>query len=119
MGVRSSINGGVDRAFAKLSELLVDATFITQEVESFDFGAGEIVSKGTTALVVKGFIFYGKNSMYVATTQNTPTRSLQLLIKTEGKSYNFYTKVSILGKMYKPSLINSDEFITQFELQEM
>jgi hypothetical protein len=119
MGVRSSIQGGVDTAFKKLAELTVDAKFSTKEVIAFDFGAGEVVAKNVSSITLKGFVFYAKNNMYVASTLNVPVRSLTLLVKTEGREYNYYTQVEITGKIYKPSLISSDEFITQFELKEI
>jgi hypothetical protein len=118
MGVRSSIKNGVDSAFKVLAELAVPVVFSKNEVSSFDFGAGEVKIDSSSTLNTVGFTFYGKNNLYVQELNSRSNRSLQLLVKTEGNSFNFYTKVLISGKQYKPSLISSDEFITIFSLQE-
>lgn len=105
MSLRNKISNAVDRAFEKIGDLAVDATFRNESVSDFNFSSGEVVSN-TQSLVKKVFIEEKINR-----SQEQPTVVTTLLTKSTGEDFSVYTAVTIGTVVYNIVSVADDGFL--------
>jgi hypothetical protein len=110
MGLRQRVQNAVNKAFAKIDDLLLDAVFTNNEVADFNFTTGSVTSNVST-YSARGF--WQEKSVMVEGTQVV---KLTFLLKTEGVVFSGYTKAVIDGKTYTCSVDKSNEYTTELVL---
>jgi hypothetical protein len=110
VGLKSRVQKGVDKAFAKVDELLKDCVFTNTPATAFDFETSENVSS-TTTFTIRGYVMSKTSKV----GEGLVTRTL-LLVKTPQLDFTGYSKVLIDSVVYTCSVKESDDFITTFEI---
>lgn len=111
MGLDAKIRKSVDKAFAKIADILSPVVFSNRASSSFDFTAGEVTTVDS-ALVTKGYLMNKRVSV-----NGIRVTRVTLLLKTEGYVFNGYTEVAVAGVNYKCSVLESDAYVTTLLLE--
>jgi len=105
MSQRNKVTKAVDRAFEKIGDLALDATFSNKSVSAFNFTSGEVVQ--TTQTITKRVVVQSSMSE----SNGVPTITTYLLTKSTGEDFSVYTEVTIGAAVYNIVKVVDDSFI--------
>lgn len=109
--LKEKVDRGVDKAFAKIDSLLVDAVFSKKSVSGFDLAAGETTE--TPGETQNKRVF---ESSKIIRSSEGPVKINTILFRSDGQDYNVYDTVTILGREFRVVVANDDGYSVTAEV---
>lgn len=111
MSLKTKVKRSVDKAFEKLKDLSVSATFDNRLVSDFDFGTGETVQEEDS---YSTFGFLGSSKRYA---DGSVITTVTLTIRNDPEIvFDRYSQVTIDDVTYNCSVVSRDAFIVVLSL---
>lgn len=112
--LKDKVQAGVDKAFAKVDSLLIDAVFTTKTVTDYSLDL-EATVETPGVVTTKRVLKIEK----IHRSSDGPIKIEQLFFKADGKDYTVYDSVAYGGRSYKIVTAVDDGYTVTVEVQRV